>query len=85
MIRSVGHRLRKLELRTAVAEAESLLIIVERIGPTDPPVDEDIAALKEAGFLRGSPMRVLEVLDTGGIEGLTDREQQFLAERRRTR
>jgi hypothetical protein len=38
------------------------LIIVKKHRPADPAVDPDIAALKEAGLLRGSAMRVIHVL-----------------------
>ena len=85
MIRAVAHRLRKLELRTAVAEAESLLIIVEPVRLSPPAIDEHIAALKAAGFLRGTAIRVIEVLDGGRLGGLTECEQQFLTDRGRTR
>jgi hypothetical protein len=82
MVQSIGRRLRQLERCLAAADAKGLLVIVTTcLNAVDPTVDADIDALKAAGFLRRG-IRVLTPRDNGEIEGLTETEQQFLAERR---
>ena len=69
----------------AAPEAEGLLVIVTTyVSADDPTAHADIDALKAAGFLRQG-IRVLTIRDNGYIEGLTESEEQFLAEPRRTR
>jgi hypothetical protein len=82
-MRSVVHRLRKLERGAAVEEAAASLIIIRSYRlPDNCAADADLEALKAAGFLRGG-VRPIRILDNGEIVGLTEQEQQFLAERRR--
>ena len=63
---------------SGAVEAEGLLIVVEYVPtnpalgeytPTDRAVAEDIEALKAAGILRGSAIRVIHVLDDGNLMG----------------
>jgi hypothetical protein len=82
MIRSIAQRLRKLERGAAEEEAGGLVLVTRSLVGCR-ILDADLAALKEADFLRGGS-RHLRILGSDEIQGLTERERQFLAERRRT-
>jgi hypothetical protein len=85
MVQGIGRPLRKLERCAPPAEAEGLLVIVRSyLNLHDPKADAAIAALQAAGFLRRG-IRMVTIRENGHIEGLTEPEQQFLAERRRTK